>query len=130
MSETPEDDNDKPGRLSEIMDVALGSLVNSIAEAEQEIERLTEALHWRFSRSFGASSDALFREAMGLPVLDRWAYPHDRWDSDGTEATYEQAPGWMKPLMLPRLEWYREIARLGYPLQPPDRDLPPAGDIP
>jgi len=82
-------------------------------------EQLAEALWFYFTGSFGFSSEGLIREALGLPQESERGYPEarpwDRSDLAGAEETYATAPGWMQARMLPRLEWYREIARLGYP---------------
>lgn len=82
-----------------------------------------EGLRFYFSRTFGLSSEGLFREAMGLPEARGFfpQRPYDAGDLEGAEATYDLAPDWMRERMRPRLEWYREIARTGFPDELPRR---------
>jgi hypothetical protein len=86
-------------------------------------EQLREAITFFFSRRFGVSSAGMFREALGLPQERSWfaARPYDRHDSQGAEETYAAAPDWLQERMLPRLEWYREIAAAGWPSEFPER---------
>lgn len=90
-------------------------------------EQLMEALQFFFSRGFGISSEAMFREAMGLRQMRVWGTgeprPWDAGDSEGVEETYSLAPDWLKERMLPRLTWYREIAALGWPDEAPSRKV-------
>lgn len=97
---------------------------DKLADLMERHKRLREGVDWYFSRRFGLSSEAMFREAMGFPQDRRWpvARPWDKGDSEGVEETFAAAPGWMQALMQPRLDWYREIARLEWPVEAPERE--------